>query len=361
MVPVALGVGGVGDEFQRSSQIGAALGNDPQVQIPHLAVPHDLEGLAFLDDGIEQTPVVGGGHGHLAVGQQLRGLGARFPPHHAGLDGVQLLEGPVDAGRRAEHLVDLVDGHAVGDQGELELGFRVLAHTALARELLHVEEIGERGWLGTREFALVVGVDRGPHDLADGTLGQGARDEVILGRGAIGRRRQDGMVDLLEQPLVAATHGVGELDVHQVPGDIAGLDLGLHLGEATVVVLREDLDAGLLLPRLVVGLDLAVGIGTAPGHHGQGLGCQHGRSGDHPDGGPGHGQIECFAEALHSDMSPLNFSFFCPHRRRYCRSDRRFADALFRVLIILDFLVSFSDRALTGSPARGNLLPAILP
>jgi hypothetical protein len=98
------------------------------------------------------------------------------------------------------------------------------------------------------------------------------RSAIFLGRGAVGRRRQLVELERLQEPLVAAPDHVRQLEVDQVPGDVAGFDLGFDLGKTAVVVLGQDLNAGLLLERLVIGLDLAHGIGAAPGDHGQVLG-----------------------------------------------------------------------------------------
>ena len=92
--------------FRASCLVRGALGDDPEVEVPDLTVPDDLEGLILGRDGIEDTAIVGSGHGHFTVRQHLRRLGASFPPDHVTLDRCRAwLEGAVDAlPSSAEHV-----------------------------------------------------------------------------------------------------------------------------------------------------------------------------------------------------------------------------------------------------------------
>ena len=49
---------GVAHEFQRPLPVRRALGDDKGAVVPDLTVPDDLEGLPFLDDGVEKAPVI---------------------------------------------------------------------------------------------------------------------------------------------------------------------------------------------------------------------------------------------------------------------------------------------------------------
>ena len=96
-------------------------------------------------------------------------------------------------------------------------------------------------------------------DLRDVALVDQAVAEV-LGRGravVAGRERVVG-VDLARQALVAEPLAVRALDVDEVPGDVAGLDLGAELGDRLVrALVPDDLDAGQRHVGLGVGLHAA--------------------------------------------------------------------------------------------------------
>ena len=79
-------------------------------------VPDDFEGLLVIVNCTLQTAVPGGSHHDLSIGKQLRRLGTSFPKDDFALDGVKLLEGAVNAFRRAEHLVNIGRGNAIGNQ-----------------------------------------------------------------------------------------------------------------------------------------------------------------------------------------------------------------------------------------------------
>ena len=115
----------------------------------------------------------------------------------------------------------------------------------------------------------MVGVHRGEEDRAHAAVGEGAGEEVALGGRAVRSRRQVLDRDELQQPLVAAAHGVGDVQVDDVPMHVAGLHLRAYLGEAAVVVLQPHLDPGLRRERLVIRLLAGQGVGAAKGNHGQ--------------------------------------------------------------------------------------------
>ena len=68
----------------------------------------------------------------------------------------------------------------------------------------------------------------------------------------------------LQQPLVARLHGVGDLQAHDVPLDVADVHLGPDLGEPAVVRPEVDGDAGRLGERDDGGLLDGAPVGTAP-------------------------------------------------------------------------------------------------
>ena len=70
-------------------------------------------------------------------------------------------------------------------------------------------------------------------------------------------------------PFVAAADRVGDLEVHDVPVHVAGLDLRAHLRQPAVVVLEADLDTGFGRVALEVGLGDGLRVRAAPGDHGQ--------------------------------------------------------------------------------------------
>ena len=92
------------------------------------------------------------------------------------------------------------------------------------------------------------------------------RNEVLHGGGAVWRWRQHARVDLFQQPFVARALRVGDFHVDDVPARILRFDLSFDLGDAARIVDRVDLCAGLGLPRLVIGLDLAFRVSAAPRH-----------------------------------------------------------------------------------------------
>ena len=271
LVGQTLCVRGELQELHRLVLVGRALRHDEDIDVPDLVVPDDLEGLVLDGDGVEDPAVVDRGHGDFAVGQHLRRLGTGFPPDDVALDLVEHLECPIDALGRGQHVVDIARRDAVGHQGPLEVDLGRLAQAALAREFGDVEEVSQRRGLGIGELRLVEGHHGRPDDRADAALVQGAFDEVVPGGRSIGSRGKRDVVEGLEDAFVAADLGVGQLGIDQIPGHVAGFHLRAHLRQAAVVVLGVDLDTELLGEGLVVGLDLALGIGAAPGNDGDGL------------------------------------------------------------------------------------------
>src|SRR3546814_11714948 len=73
-----------------------------------------------LHDGVEHRCVEGGGHDHAAFLEQASRLGGVLPPHDVVTDGSELGEGPRQTGLGAQQAVDLVAGHAAGQQRPLK-------------------------------------------------------------------------------------------------------------------------------------------------------------------------------------------------------------------------------------------------
>ena len=94
------------------------------------------------------------------------------------------------------------------------------------------------------------------------------RVKVVFWGFAICPRRQVKVQDF-KQALVAAGHGIGDLHIHHVPMHVSRIYLGAQLGEAAVVVLQANFNAGLGRKRLVVAFYAGACVGTAPRHHGQ--------------------------------------------------------------------------------------------
>ena len=136
---------------RRRLQVGRTGDDDELAVIQDLAVPYDLERLVLQHLGVEDAAVVGGAHHDLAVGQHLRRLRTRFPPHDVVLDRIELAERAIDALRRFERGVYLVQRHAVGEQRDLQVVAGHAPHAAPAREPLQVEEVLDGGRLGARE------------------------------------------------------------------------------------------------------------------------------------------------------------------------------------------------------------------
>ena len=251
-------VAGEGDELVRVVQVLGALRDHPEIVVRHLAVPNDLEVLAVRLGRVINAAVPGGGHHDLPARQQLCRLRPGFPPDDLAFDGVELLERPVHPGRRLQHVIHLLARHAVRHQRELQVHERTFLQAALARELLQVEQVGQRR--GARlQLVRVVGHDRRVNDGADGAVGRRALHEFLL----VADLRP---VELQEQAVLAALQrGLG-IDVDHVPGHVAALDHGADLGDLAVVFLGGDLAAVLLLERPEVRLVLAALVCAAPGH-----------------------------------------------------------------------------------------------
>ena len=71
---------------------------------------------------------------------------------------------------------------------------------------------------------------------------------------------------------VATPHGVGKLNVNDVPLHAARFDLRLNFSQTARVVLGQDVDAGLFGERLMISFDLRLGVSPAPRHNGQTFG-----------------------------------------------------------------------------------------
>ena len=177
---------------------------------------------------------------------------------------IQHGKGPLHAFRRREHLVDLLLGYAIGHDGPLQVGLGALAQAAFAGKLFHVEEVGDALRATIGEFVLVEGIDIGPNVIRHTAVMQRGLEEVVLGTAAVGARGQLSSRNLFQQALRAAEFCVGHLGVEDIPGDVPGFDLRLHLGEAAVVDLGHNLDAGCLGEGLLEGLTLGRAQRAAP-------------------------------------------------------------------------------------------------
>ncbi|MNE32157.1 hypothetical protein D3C76_570580 [compost metagenome] len=154
-------------------------------------------------------------------------------------------ECPVDVQR-----VQLVGGHAIGQQGDFQGRARQVAQRAFAGILVGVPEVGP----GLRRSGLVksigaVGQYGGIADVADAV--------VVLERcrqlRGIGDQRE---VELLEQSFFFATDAVAGREVDHVPTDIAalylGLDDGVGLGRAVLLEDQAELLGGRFQDRLAL-------------------------------------------------------------------------------------------------------------
>jgi len=173
--------------------------------------------LLVLVRGVDAA-VVDRSHRHFAGREQLRRLGAGLPPDNVVLDGVQLLEGALDALVGGQHLVDVLRRDTVGDEGNLQRGLRTLTQAALARILLGVEEVGP-ALRPVLQLILVVAENEIVHDGADAA--------GIDGRRQIGGLATDlRVLDLLEQAFLAANRQFLALDLDDIPGGSTTVHLG---------------------------------------------------------------------------------------------------------------------------------------
>src|SRR5204862_5310818 len=199
---------------------------DPAVEGEERPVPYHAEILLLVLVGGVDAAVVDRSHRHLAGREQLRRLGAGLPPDNVVLDGVQLLEGALDALVGGHHLVDVLRRDAVGDQRNLQRGLRTLTQGALARILLGVEEVGP-ALRRVLQLVLVVAENEIVQDGADAA--------GIDGRRQIGGLATDlGIIDLLEQAFLAANRQLIALDLDDIPGGSATLDLGAQHADTPV-------------------------------------------------------------------------------------------------------------------------------
>ena len=128
---------------------------------------------------------------------------------------------------------------------------------------------------GAGEVLPVVGIDRGVKHCSHAALGERVRKEVLSGRRAVRARWEIIGFDEFQQSFVTGQHCVRYFQIHDVPVDIAGLDLGADLSQAAVVVLQANIDATLGGEGLMIGLRTCPGIGAAPRNDGQRFGaCQ---------------------------------------------------------------------------------------
>ena len=147
-----------------------------------------------------------------------------------------------------EHVVEILLGDAVADQRPLKVLLGPLLEAALAGEVLEVEDVADVvGHLAT-PLCDVGAIAEGSRedDLRDVALVDQAVAEIVGRGGAIVPRREHRIgVDHRRQPFVAEPLRVRSLDVHQVPGDVAGLELGAQLrGRLVRALVPGELGAG---------------------------------------------------------------------------------------------------------------------
>ena len=154
------------------------------------------------------------------------------PPDHLILDRVELLKRPIEIER-----VELIGRDTVRDQRHLDQAVSgPVQRTALAGELLEVEEIDEARGLLIAELIRAVADDR-RIDEARHTM-PGSLEEIGLQL----VHRYDFGIDLLAQGPVADSEVVAV--IHNVPGDVAGLYHGLDL-RVLVGLILDDFDVGM--------------------------------------------------------------------------------------------------------------------
>ena len=104
------------------------------------------------------------------TGQQLDLLGPALPPDGDVIsDLIHFFEGSGDINR-----IDLVLGHAIGQQGKLQIKRCLILLCSGSGEILHIPEISPAGaGFLTTECFLVVCQRSGPENIADGSLADG--------------------------------------------------------------------------------------------------------------------------------------------------------------------------------------------
>src|SRR5262245_45369375 len=224
----------LGQHLLRPVDVLGAARNDEAALLESALAPFDLDRRALLDDVVEAAVPAGRQH-DLLVEQELRGrLAGRPPRGDVRLDLVELLEGAVEVDG-----IELVHRHAIGQQRELQIVGRMVAHGARARELLGVPPF--RPGLGMaaafEDVAAIAddgGVDR---------RGKNVGAARLLG---ILRAVDDLVVDLVDEVHLGGADGVLAADLGDVPFDIARVDHGAQLAEVGGARL-DDADAVFLL------------------------------------------------------------------------------------------------------------------
>ena len=145
-----------------------------------------------------------------------------------------------------QHLVDVGDRHAIGHQRPFEVLRRRLAHGALAREFLRVENIEHRS-RRLFQHGRIIGQHVAVDIDADAAIQRRAGQEPRT----IGDLR---IVEADQNAGVAALQDRRGLDRHEVDRHITGLDHRFDLAELAGIFLLVELDAHLLGERLEPGL-----------------------------------------------------------------------------------------------------------
>ena len=232
-----LGVAGEGDKAPRRLQPGGVRHDGQVLHCQQLAVPDDGQRLFFQGPGVEEAPVEAGAHHDLAIGQELRALGAGLPPHHLAFHGVQFAKGSGQARRGGQDLIDLPRWHAVRHQGELQVALGRAAQAPAPRKSLQIEQVRHFSRLAPREKGFVVGEDRAVGQDLDAAVDKVFRAKILRGGRAVRRRGQGAVVHLFQQALVATRQGRPRVHVNHIPQHSASLHLGADLRQLAVELL----------------------------------------------------------------------------------------------------------------------------
>ena len=276
LVGEALGVGGEIQIIHHQLFLlrRQARGDNPAVQLKDLPVPEHFHRLLFLFNDREQSAVVGAAHDDFFFGEAVGRVRAGAPPDNVVFDGVKFGERAVNAGGRAQHIINFVRRDAVGEQSPFHIVDGALFQRAFARKVFGVKNIPDARRLATVPFRHIGAIteSRGINNLRDKARRHQRGAEILCRRRAVGGGREDFVkVNLNRQTLVAGANGVGGDDINQIPGDIARFVLRAQLGDGFVGrIVVDDFHAGVLLHiRLVISVLLAGGIGAAPRDDGQ--------------------------------------------------------------------------------------------
>src|SRR6056297_365543 len=263
----------------------------PYIVVPHLMVPEDYQRLAAVDGGGDPT-AVNRAHRHLISLQHAHRLVTRLPPRHMGLEPIEHSESAVKALLGGERSIHLIRRYAIGDQCPLQIAHRRAAQATPSGVALQVEEILQPYRRLLKAVTAIADHGR-THHIANATGRLAEVDEILLGGGTIGRGRQGGSVEMLQQALVAGANGVKQLQVNHVPVHVPGPHLFANAVDAAGVLNHLHAMAGLRLVGTYESQHLTLHVGTVPGHNVEclllrpnGAGCKRQYARERGDGAP---------------------------------------------------------------------------